>query len=346
MRFLKKLSLVLPLLFFLFACSTEETPIDESEADLIVYSGHSIELTNFYVKEFQERTQLKVRVITGGGNQIVNLAEENRVKLPADIIIGVGADTLETRNHLLLSYESPHLPNVITSYGSKEKKWLDDSIIPMVIIYNTQTVSPHDIPESWVDLLNPKFKGEIAMADPSISGSAYTQLVTMLSIFGQNEQTWDVIQIFANNLDGNILSSSQDIPRKVSDGEYMLGITMESYAYEYMEQGENIDFIYPKEGTSARSSGISIFKDAHHVENAQMFIDFVLSGETQQLVANHFYRRPARLDILLPHFMHDLNQINIIDYDYNWASEHAVENREKWKQILLESRNIKEDDKR
>ena len=57
---------------------------------------------------------------------------------------------------------------------------------------------------SWADLLNPALRGKIAFADPSVSGSSYTALVTMLCALGGD--TDDVLQAFAENLDGKLLS--------------------------------------------------------------------------------------------------------------------------------------------
>lgn len=322
-------------LLLTFGCSATQDESYEA-VDLIIYSGHPTNLTNFYVKEFQERTGKKVALVMGGGNEIIQIAENNEQNMPPDIIMGVGADSLEAREDLLLSYQSANINALNTAYQSPSGKISGDSLIPMVIIYNTQTVSATNIPKSWHDLLNPHFKGQIAMGNPAISGSTYTQLATILSVFGKKEAAWEFIYDLVDNSEGKLLTSSQDVPRKVSSGEYMVGITLENYAYEYMQRGENINYIYPLEGTTARASGIAIFKNSQHINTAKTFIEFVLDESVQQEVANQFFRRPMRTDIKTPEFMQDLSTISIINYDYQWASEKVEEYQKKWKEILAE----------
>lgn len=332
MNDLKKIILLLPLLLF-WGCNSDKAE-ERTNADLVIYSGHPTGLTNFYVKEFQERTGMKVQVVTGGGAEIIKLSEKKEKEVNPDIIMGVGADSLEARENLFLTYESGQTNMESAAYQSQSKKWVGDSIIPMVIIYNTQTVSANAVPESWQDLLNPRFKGQIAMGDPTVSGSTYTQLATILSVFGKEDAAWEFMQKLTENMEGEVLASSQDVPQKVSDGESMLGITLENYAYEYMQQGANIDFIYPLEGTSARASGIAIFKDSEHLDAAKTFIDFVLDVDVQKEVAIQYYRRPVRADIPLPSFMQDLSKTAIINYDYQWASDSAEGNLERWLELL------------
>ena len=68
--------------------------------------------------------------------------------------------------------------------------------------------------------------------------------------------------------------------------------------------------------------GCAIVKNARHLENAQLFLDFISGEDVQQRMEAEFSRRPVRTvsqeaEILLP-----LSDIPLLDYDISWASEH------------------------
>ena len=93
----------------------------------------------------------------------------------------------------------------------------------MVIIYNKKLLKEAGLsaPESWADCLRPEFKGQIAYCMPSKSGSAYTQLCTMIQANGGKEAGWDYVEKFVANLNGKILDSSSKCHKLVANGEYM-----------------------------------------------------------------------------------------------------------------------------
>ena len=323
---------ILFIILFLAGCKND-ADITQEEVDLILYSGHSEELTNFYVKEFQEQSQLKVKTILGSGNEMMDVAKTNKDTLPGDVIIGVGSDTLDLNNDMLAPYSSKILDKIDDGYDNLDKSWIGDFKIPMVIIYNKQIMLEKDIPTTWDDLLNEKFKGQIAMGEPTVSGSTYTQLVTLLRRFKEENMGWDFIEDLLVNIDGETLDNTLDIPLKVHEGEYMLGITLESYAYEYLQQNNNLGFVYPDDGTTARSSGVAILKDGNHSENAEKFVSFILSAKAQQAVAENFYRRPTHVEVDDPPELAPSEEISFVEYDYQWSTTYHSQILEKWVEI-------------
>ena len=74
------------------------------------------------------------------------------------------------------------------------------SILPTVIIYNQKLVPAHTV-TGWRDLIDPRWKGKIAFADPSASGSSYTALATLCQIIPKDTES--VLRQFAKNLGGS-----------------------------------------------------------------------------------------------------------------------------------------------
>ena len=90
--------------------------------------------------------------------------------------------------------------------------------------------------------------------------------------------------------------------------------------------------------STARASGVALLKDSPNVENAKSFIDFLLEPETGEMVGKNFYRRSAHKDVSDPVTLESSTNINIIDYDYQWASINRIQNLEEWKKIFSQVR--------
>ncbi len=210
-----------------------------------------------------------------------------------------------------------------------------ESALPMVILYNTDLV-PEDVEiTSWKDVLKPEFKGQIAMADPSKSGSAYTILATMLTAYKDQNDGWDFIKDFYNNLDGKVLTSSSAVYKGVADGEYAVGLTLEKKAITYVLSGAPVKIVYPSEGTSAVPDGVAVIKNAKNTENAKKFIDFVLSKDIQTLMSSELSRRTVRNDIDAPEGLGPMSDIKFVDYDFEWASSSKEDVLNKWKDVII-----------
>lgn len=317
----------------LVAC-TRETSGGTGDS-LTIYSAHTQETISMYIEEFEKETGIKADLVSAGGGEIIKRIEAEKDNPMADVIVGIGVELLDANKDLLESYQTRHIDDLHEGYVEEDNKWTGDFIIPMVMMYNKDLIPEEEAPETWSDLLDPKYKGQIAMADPLKSGSSYTQLATLLTAFGKGDEAWNFVEELVENMDYKILGSSKDVPKRVSDGEAAVGIVVESYAYEYLIADANIEIVYPTEGTSARSSAVGIVKDAKELENAELFLDFVMSKKGQEMVAEEFYRRPVRKDVDLSEGLLELEKMNVLDYDFDWASDKKDENLSKWKDIIV-----------
>lgn len=307
----------------------------EGSKELVLYSPHPAETINLLVKEFQEKTGIKVDVVAAGTGELLKRIESEDGNAQADVLWGGGAESLAAYGNFFQPYESPELKNVDSNYYAPDFTWLGESPLPMVIMYNTDLVSEENAPKSWEDLLKPEFKGKIAMADPAKSGSAYTIMATMVEAYGKDTEGWDFIQKFYDNLDGKIVTSSSGVYKGVGDGEYAVGLTLEKEAIKYVLNGAPTKIVYPAEGTSAVPDGLAIVKDAKNMENAKKFVDFALSKETQEIMATELSRRSIRNDVEAPEGLPPLGDIKQVEYDFNWASDKKEENLNKWKDIII-----------
>ncbi|MDY6062698.1 MAG: ABC transporter substrate-binding protein [Erysipelotrichaceae bacterium] len=331
------LTIMLSLLLFtsLAACSSNNKNNAEESKSLTVYSPHPSETINLIVQEFEKKSGIKVEIVAAGTGELLKRVDSEKDNPLGDVLWGGGAESLQAYAQLFEPYKSPELVNIDAKYYASDNSWTGESPLPMVILYNTNLVSNPDAVKSWSDVLKPEFKGKIAMADPAKSGSSYTILATMLTAYKTQNDGWDFIKDFYGNLDGKILSSSSGVYKGVADGEYALGLTLEKEAIKFVNAGSPVKIVYPSEGTSAVPDGVAIIKGAKNIDNAKKFIDFVLSKETQTLMAEQLSRRSIRNDVDAPKGLGPLAEIKLVDYDFSWASNSKETNLNNWKEILV-----------
>jgi iron(III) transport system substrate-binding protein len=189
-------------------------------------------------------------------------------------------------------------------------------------------VAKKDAPKSWKDLMSSRWKGKIAFADMLNSGTSYTIVSTMEQLFEEPGDT--LLPRFYEQLDGKVLSSSGQIIPKVSDGSFLVGITLEETARKYMKAGYDISMVYPSDGTSAVPDGCAMVKNAPHSYNAGQFIDFVVSLDTQNYAMDEFFRRPIRQDISLSA---GYGRIKQIDFDIERSALEEPEILKLWSEL-------------
>jgi len=303
---------------------------------LTIYSPNAAEVNNPIVKEFQDRTGIEVQLISGGTGELLKRVQAEANKPLGDVFWAGGADSLEAYKEYFEPYRTKEFDNLNPEYTNSSHHWTPFAAIPMVIMYNKELVKEDEVPQSWVDLLDSKWKGKIAYTDPAKSGSSYTQLVTMLTAFGKDDgKGWDFVKQFIANIDGKILSSSGMVYKGVADKEFPLGVTLEEAALRYVEGGAPVGIMYPSEGTSAVPDGAAIIKGAKNLEEAQEFIDFLVGPDVQSLIQKEFKRRSVRKDAESIEGIPSIGEITLVNYDFDWAAANKDELIQKFHNILI-----------
>ena len=183
--------------------------------------------------------------------------------------------------------------------------------------YNTETFEEKGIepPMCWEDLLDPSLAGEIQIADPNSSGTAYTTLATLVQLMGEDE-AFD----FLKKLDANVnqYTKSGSAPVKAAArGETGLGIVFMHDAVAQAEEGFPVEVVAPCEGTGYEIGSMSLVEGAQNVEEAKTFYDWVLQADVQSKMPDAgSYQIPSNASATPPEAAPDLDQIKLIDYDF------------------------------
>lgn len=201
-------------------------------------------------------------------------------------------------------------------------------------------VDPDSV-KGYADLLNPKLKGHIAMGNPAASSSAWAELTNMLAVMGKkpyDEKAWEYVEAFVKQLNGTILSSSSAIYKGTNNGEYAVGVSYEDPLVGLLVDGATgINVVYPAEGAVWLPAGAAIIKGAKNMDNAKLFLDWLISDEGQQEVAKST-ARPVnpKISNTAKEFL-PFSKINVAYEDYDLCANNKDAWCARWNEIVAKS---------
>lgn len=318
-RICRKAAVILVPLVLLSSCGKKvDKPVIEpvkEEDRLVVFTSHKAEVYEPIIREFEERYGIWVDVRTSGTTELLEEIRNRYGEFTCDVVFGGGAESYNAYSDYFIPYEVSE-KNKLKFYDASESNyWTPFSELPVVIIYNRKLVGKDHIPTGWSSLLDPYYEGSIAFADPTNSGSSVTILSTMLQALPGSDK--EVLKEFVDRLDGQYLESSGEVTSSVSEGRFMIGITLEETACKAIASGANIRIVYPSEGTSAIPDAAAIVAGAEHVDNAKLFLEFISSADVQQITTKTMYRRSTRIDVedtILP------DRLNLLSFSIDKAT--------------------------
>lgn len=301
---------------------------------IVAYAGHQEEFARLTVQEFEKLYPgVKVEFIRlSGGAALARIrAEQHRPQ--ASVWWGGPADTFMAAKAegLLEPYVSPEAANIDDQFKDPDGYWTGFYVGILGFTLNDPEFARLGVPkpESWADLLDPKFRDLIVMANPGTSGTAYTVLATLVQLMGEDE-AFEYLKQLHKNVQQYPTSGSA-AGRMAGLGEVAIGIDFGHSVPQLAEQGFPVSGMYPAEGTGYEIGAVALLADAPNPELAKLFIDFVLSKEGQelgakagayQLLTNRTAKSP---DVSIP-----LDRATLIDYDFEWAGEARERLVERW----------------
>ena len=322
----------------LAACKNDTAPaLPVQEPDLVVYTAQEEAVYEPVIKEFQERTGYRVVVEEGSSRELQERLAERRKEgeetASWDVIFGVGIETLEESKGFLQPYMSSQEEFINETFRSPDHSWTSFSALPLVIMYNTNVVTYRELPEGWMSLLEPRWKGRIAFLDPEISDMYSNALVTAVQTCAD---TSDYLPRLMVNLDYRTLNSISVVNSGIVDGRYSLGVTLEESAQALRSGGADVDYIYPREGTSALPDGTAIVKGSSHREAAEEFLEFTVSRDVQRVLVTDLNRRSVRTDVPPLPGLDPIARLDLVTMDLKELSKEKASVMAQWSRLMLE----------
>jgi iron(III) transport system substrate-binding protein len=178
-------------------------------------------------------------------------------------------------------------------------------------------------PKCWSDLLDPKLKDEVQMADPASSGTAYTLLATVVQLMGE-DKGFDYLKSLHKNVSQYTKSGIAPI-KALAMGETTVGVGFLHDIATQQLAGAPIKPVMPCEGTGYETGAISIVKGARNEAAAKKFVDWALGPEAQGInMRLKIFSIPSNPQVKVPDGAPDFSSAKLIDYDtvkYGGAAE-------------------------
>ncbi len=160
----------------------------------------------------------------------------------------------------------------------------------VLINYNSAKISQADVPKTWKDLLDPKWKGQIALGHPGFSGYVGNWVLAMNDKYG-----WKYFEDLKKN-NPKIAQSVNDTVASIQQGERNIGAGPDNFSLETKAKGVPISIQYPTDDSIIIVSPTGILKDAAHPNAARLFENFRYSKEYNEALVKSF-NLPLRTDV-------------------------------------------------
>ena len=278
------------------ACSQTQDEQQAQETGKIggqvnVYSSRHYNTDEELYDGFTEKTGIKVNLIEGKDDELIERIKSEGANSPADILITVDAGRLWRADQagIFAPVESAILDEKIPAHlRHPENLWFGYSKRARVIMYNKDKVNPSDI-TTYEDLTDPKWKGKVLVRS---SSNIYNQSLVagMIEEKGEEETTkW--IEGLVTNLARPPQSNDTGNIEAVAAGLGDITIANTYYLARYDENPEVFDkvgVVFPNQesqGAHVNISGAGMLKNAPHQEQAIAFLEYLANPKAQEFFA-------------------------------------------------------------
>lgn len=308
---------------------------------LVVYCSASNQFCEQETKAFAEKHNVKVSFIRNGSGSTLAKVEAEKNNPQADVWYGGTLDPQSQAGEmgLLQPYQSPNLAQIEEKFRdpAKMKGNYSSAVYLGVLGFGVnmdriQKLGLEKAPTSWEELLDPRLAGEIQIADPQSSGTAYTAIATFVQLWGE-EKAFDYFKKLHKNI-SQYTKSGITPSRNAARGETAIGIGfLHDYSLE-KKNGANLELVVPSEGTGYELGGVSILKGARNLDNAKLFVDWALSKEAQELAwqKGEAFQSLTNVTAEQSPYAQDTSKLKLIDYDFEkyGSSDERKRLIEKW----------------
>ena len=263
---------------------------------VVIYTSMKESLIGGIIDGFKKQNPgVEVDYQSAGAGKIMAKLEAERQsgKMLADIIwTSEVPDFYEMKsNGMLEKYQPSNFNEILNPFDDYDGSFTAARLGTLGIVINTEKVTP--APANWEEIATEEiYKDAFGIADPALSGTALMSVALLEKQFG-----WEYLE----RLRANGAIKSKGSGRVVDDtatGDLNACLGVDYITAAKIDKGAALKLVYPKELLMVPSP-IAILKDAPNKETAKKFVDYILTQEAQQMIANSG-TVPVRTDIQMP----------------------------------------------
>jgi iron(III) transport system substrate-binding protein len=301
----------------------------QASSDVVtIYNATNPKLVNKIVEVFKSKNPgIDVEIINAGVGELLTRIRAEKGNPRGDIFFGASVEAYMSSLDLFAPYKTKEHGKYKSDVIGPDSKFYGFSMPLQAFIVNTKLMPAGTGPQSWKDLGDPRFKGKIVMANPSLSGSAYAQLAQMLQIHG-----WDLIKKVIDNT--TFVTSSKLVYQNVGKGEISVGITGDYNVIKMRDKGYPVTAVYPSEGTGLRFDANGLIAGGPNPSAAKVFLDFANTRDTHEIMVSMRKRRSVRIDVSAPKGQIPTADVPTFDYDTKKAANDRKANLTKFDELF------------
>jgi iron(III) transport system substrate-binding protein len=310
----------LGLMLVLAACSSDAP---RGKGSVVIYTSLDQIFSEPILGDFEAETGIKVRALydteaaktTGMVNRLI--AEKSNPQADVFWNSEVGRTIILKNKGVLAPYKSPSAADIPAEFKDAEGYWAGFAARARILIYNTDLVSPDDVPGSIFELTEPKWRGQVALANP-LFGTTATHTAALFLALG-DEGAREYFEALKQN-DVVIVPGNATSRDRVRDGEILIGFTDTDDANIAIRDGKPVGIVFPDTdgiGTLLIPNTIAMIKNGPNPENAKKLIDYLLSEEVESKLA--FARSaqiPLRAGVERPEGVPDFESVKTMTIDF------------------------------
>ena len=291
-----------------------ERVVQADPGELVVYSGRSESLVGPIIAQFEEVTGINVAVKYGGTGEIAATLLEEGDNSPADVFFAQDPGGL---GEIASAGMFATLPSSITNKApewarSPYNLWVGISGRARVVVYNTDNLTPADLPDNMEAFTAPEWKGRIGWAPTN--GSFQAMVTAMRVVWGEDKTREWLLGIQAN--EPNVYPKNTPTVAATAAGEVDVGFVNHYYLHRFIaEEGEGFaarNYHIPGGGPGGviLVAGGGILNTAQNKDNAERFFNFLLSTVAQQYFAGQTFEYPLVEGVRTNRILTPLEEIN------------------------------------
>src|SRR5262249_52261365 len=291
---------------FLAALVSLNPACKRTAREVVVYTSVDQVFSEPVFKQFERQNDIAVRAVfdteetksTGVLNRLVAEASSPQ----ADVFWSgdpVRPFVLVKRG-LAEAYLSPSAAGIPAAFKAADGSWTGFAARARLFLVNKNRVASGDRPKSVKDLIDPRWKGQVAIANP-LFGTTTMHAAALFAAWG-DEQAKSFFQQLKTN-GARIASSNGEVKRLVATGEVAFGVADTDDAFETLKEGAPVDVVYPDQdgmGTLVMPTAVVLVKRGPHAEVGRKLVDYLLTPDVERRMAEAAAHIPLRPDVPVP----------------------------------------------
>ncbi len=254
----------------------------KKEGRVVVYTSAPMAAAQKIATAFQAKYDIPVELFRTGGVQVLRrfLMEQDAKRPGADVLVSSDLSAIRDLmgKNSFVPFKPIGMDKVPATFNEPSGLCVAQRVSIISIYGRTDMIPPDQMPKTWTDLADPKFKGKLVMTNPNFS-SLQVAVIAMLS----RAHGWDFFDRLNKN-DVLIVQGNEQALNLVKTGERAIVAGGDSqYASAARLQGHKIDNTFPADGTFALPSTTSVVRGSRHPNAAKLMAEFTLSLEAQKL---------------------------------------------------------------